>query len=370
MINSPPAILLLEDGRSFTGFSFGATGETTGEVCFNTGFCGYQEILTDPSYYRQIVTLTSPHIGNYGINLEDVESDGIQVAGMIIREETILPSNWRSITSIGDYLRSENIVGIQGIDTRALTRHIRDRGAMNGIISTVDSDPAVLKKKLELIPAMTGQDLAQAVTCRAAYHWTETAVEQEQRFRVVALDFGIKRNILRLLAERGCEIEIIPAQTSAQDILARNPAGVLLSNGPGDPAAVDYAVQTVGRLLGKVPLFGICLGHQILALALDGKTYKLKFGHRGSNHPVKDLRTGRVEITSQNHGFAVASDSLPETVEITHLNLNDGTVEGIVARDIPAFSVQYHPEAGPGPHDSRYLFDRIIDSMQQFRNGK
>ena len=370
MSRNSPALLVLEDGRSFKGLTFGAEGETTGEVCFNTGFCGYQEILTDPSYHRQIVTLTSPHIGNYGINLEDVESDHIQVAGLIIREETIAPSNWRAQGGIGDYLREQNVVGIQGLDTRALTRHIRSRGAMNGIISTVDSDPVTLKKKLKLIPAMTGQDLAQAVTCRAVYHWTETAVKQEQRFRVVALDFGIKRNILRLLTELGCEIEIVPAQTSAQDILARNPAGVLLSNGPGDPAAVDYAVQTVGRLLGKVPLFGICLGHQILALALGGKTYKLKFGHRGSNHPVKDLRTGRVEITSQNHGFAVARDSLPETVEITHLNLNDETVEGIVVRDIPAFSVQYHPEAGPGPHDSRYLFDQFIDLMQQVRNGK
>jgi len=370
MNRNSPALLVLEDGRSFTGLTFGAKGETTGEVCFNTGFCGYQEILTDPSYHRQIVTLTSPHIGNYGINLEDVESDRIQVAGLIIREETIVPSNWRAQGGIGDYLREQNVVGIQGLDTRALTRHIRARGAMNGIISTVDSDPAALKKKLKLIPAMTGQDLAQAVTCRAVYHWTETADKQEQRFRIVALDFGIKRNILRLLVRQGCEIEIVPAQTTAREILARSPAGVLLSNGPGDPAAVNYAVQTVGRLLGKVPLFGICLGHQILALALGGKTYKLKFGHRGSNHPVKDLRTGRVEITSQNHGFAVARDSLPEAVEITHLNLNDGTVEGIVVRDIPAFSVQYHPEAGPGPHDSRYLFDRFIDLMQQFRDGK
>ncbi|MFH1852002.1 MAG: glutamine-hydrolyzing carbamoyl-phosphate synthase small subunit [Candidatus Neomarinimicrobiota bacterium] len=364
-----PAVLLLEDGRFFNGYSFGATGEAVGEVCFNTSFSGYQEILTDPSYRRQIVTMTSPHIGNYGVNSDDVESGRIQVAGLIVRELTDEPSNWRSTGKLNDYLKDQNIVGLQGLDTRALTRHIRDCGAMNGIISTVNLDPSALTEKLAAVTPMTGLDLAAEVTCESAYAWPVGANQVLPRYRVIAIDFGIKYNILRLLAERGCDVTILPASASATDILAARPDGVFLSNGPGDPAAVDYAIATVRSLLGRVPLFGICLGHQILALALGCKTFKLKFGHRGSNHPVKDLMRGIVEITSQNHGFAVAGDSLPEAVSLTHINLNDNTVEGLACRDLPAFSVQYHPEASPGPHDSRYLFDRFINLMKNFAGG-
>lgn len=355
-----PAVLLLKDGRKFHGKSFGAEGETSGEVCFNTGMTGYQEILTDPSYCRQIVTMTSPHIGNYGVNEDDIESSRIQVAGFAIKEETEIPSNWQADKPIGKYLRDQKIVGIQGIDTRALTRHIRDHGAMNGIISTNDSDS--LRKKLDAAPDMSGLDLAKDVTAKEMYAWDGNG--KKSRFKVAAIDFGIKYNILRLLADYGCSVTVFPANVSSEEILTMNPDGVFLSNGPGDPAAVTYGIQTVRELLGKKPIFGICLGHQILALALGAKTFKLKFGHRGLNHPVKNLETNIIEITSQNHGFAVDLDSLPDEIIPTHVNLNDNTSEGIQSKNYPAFSVQYHPESSPGPHDSRYLFRHFIELME------
>lgn len=365
-----PAILLLEDGRAFRGQALGKTGETSGEVCFNTGMTGYQEILTDPSYHKQIVTMTAPHIGNYGVNPDDVESHRIQVAGFIIREETIIPSNQRATMSLGDYLREQGVVGIQGIDTRALVRHIREQGAMNGIISTGDFDVQSLKEKLKQAPAMKGLDLCMDVTCQEPHEWDfrGQVLENNRPFhaqwKIATIDYGIKTNILRLLHERNCDVTIFPADVSAEEILSLEPDGIFLSNGPGDPAAVTYAIETVRKLLGKKPIFGICLGHQLLARALGANTFKLKFGHRGINHPVKNLRTGKVEITSQNHGFAVDTE-VPSNVEITHLNLNDNTVEGLACQDIPAFSVQYHPEAGPGPHDSRYLFDNFVDLIQK-----
>ncbi len=353
------ACLILENGTVFSGTAFGAEGETIGEVCFNTGMTGYQEILTDPSYCGQLITMTYPHIGNYGINPEDIESAKIQAAGFIVREENILPSNFRSTQSLGDYLRSQNVVGIQNIDTRMLTRMIRDEGAMNGIISTTDLKEKSLIKKVKAAPSMNGQDLATVVTCDNSYVWGE----QSQQYKIAALDFGIKHNILHLLEFHGCNNTVFPAQTSSDEILGFNPDGIFLSNGPGDPAAVTYGVETVKKLLGKKPIFGICLGHQILALALGGSTYKLKFGHRGCNHPVKNLQNNMVEITSQNHGFAVDPESLTKNIEITHTSLNDQTVEGLRCRDLSVFSVQYHPEASPGPHDSRYLFEKFINLM-------
>ena len=358
-----PALLVLSNGKFFRGTVFGSAGETIGEVCFNTSMTGYQEILTDPSYCGQIVTMTYPHIGNYGVNPEDMESDRIQVAGFVVREGSETPSNFRATQSLPEFLREREIVGIQGIDTRALTRLIRDEGAMNGIISAIDLDPESLLKKVRQAPSMTGQDLARVVTRQSSEIWK--ANHDAASFKVVAVDFGIKYNILRQLADHGCETTIVPAQTSAEDILALNPDGIFLSNGPGDPAAVSYAIETVRHLLGKKPVFGICLGHQILALARGAKTYKLKFGHRGGNHPVKHLATGKIEITSQNHGFAVDVDSLPNTIEPTHWNLNDQTLEGFRCTDLPAFSVQYHPEASPGPHDARYLFQDFTHLMEQ-----
>ena len=355
------AILLLEDGRVFNGFSFGHIGETTGEVCFNTGMSGYQEILTDPSYCKQIVTMTSPHIGNYGINSEDIESNNIQVSGFVIKEETEIPSNWRSELSVGNYLDDQKIVGIQNVDTRALTRHIRDNGAMNGVISSIDVDTKSLKSKLNQIPSMEGLDLAKVVTTKKNYKWSKDS----KPYKVAAIDYGIKFNILRLLDKHDCEVTVFPADISADEIIKFDPDGVFLSNGPGDPSAVTYGIKMVKSLLGKKPIFGICLGHQILALALGAKTFKLKFGHRGINHPVRNNETGIIEITSQNHGFAVDLDSLPDNVESTHINLNDNTSEGIKCKDIPAFSVQYHPESSPGPHDSRYLFKQFIDMMKK-----
>ena len=357
------AILLFEDGREFHGSSLGYIGETTGEICFNTGMSGYQEILTDPSYCKQIVTMTSPHIGNYGVNAEDIESDHIQVAGFIIKEATDIPSNWRSTQSIGNYLNEQKIIGIQNVDTRSITRHIRDEGAMNGIISAIDSNIDSLKQKLLQVPSMSGLDLAKLVTTIKPYTWSKN--KSAKKYKVAAIDYGIKHNILRLLESYGCKITVFPANTSANDIIEFNPDGIFLSNGPGDPAAVTYGIDTVKSLLGIKPIFGICLGHQILSLALGAKTFKLKFGHRGINHPVRNNETGVVEITSQNHGFAVDLNSLPKNIVSTHINLNDNTSEGIRCKDIPAFSVQYHPESSPGPHDSRYLFQQFLDMMKK-----
>ena len=353
------AILLLNDGKKFDGKKLGHLGETIGEVCFNTGMTGYQEILTDPSYCSQIVTMTSPHIGNYGINKEDVESNKIQVSGFVVKEESIVPSNWRSTSSLDEYLKKNKIVGIQDIDTRSLTRHIRDQGAMNGIISSVDNDLVNLSNKLKKAPSMNGLDLAKTVSTKKLYKWSQTG-----QFKVAAIDYGIKHNILNILKDNNCEVTVFPAQTSAKEILDFNPDGIFLSNGPGDPSAVTYGIEMVKSLLGSKPIFGICLGHQILSLALGAKTFKLKFGHRGINHPVKNLETKVVEITSQNHGFAVDLNSLPENVVATHINLNDNTNEGIECKEFKAFSVQHHPESSPGPHDSRYLFDKFIKLMK------
>ena len=363
MNNNKKAILLLEDGRSFIGSSFGYEGETTGEVCFNTGMSGYQEILTDPSYCKQIVTMTSPHIGNYGINKDDIESDRIQVSGFIIKEESEIPSNWRSDQSIGSYLDEHKIVGIRDIDTRAVTRHIRDEGAMNGIISCTDLNIDSLKDKLSQVPSMVGLDLAKQVSTKSSFDWKDNA--NSKKYKVAAIDYGIKHNILKLLEQAECSITVFPAKTSAVEILKFNPDGVFLSNGPGDPSAVKYGIEMTQGILGKKPIFGICLGHQILSLALGAKTFKLKFGHRGINHPVRNMETGQIEITSQNHGFAVDLNSLPSNVISTHINLNDETSAGIRCTDMDAFSVQYHPESSPGPHDSRYLFDQFINMMKK-----
>ena len=368
------AILLLEDDTVFEGVSFGAKGQKCGEVVFNTSMTGYQEILTDPSYHEQIITMTYPLIGNYGTNKEDSESRRIFVAGFIVKENCDYPSNWRNGQSLGDYLKANNIVGLEGIDTRALVKHIRIQGAMRGIISSAETNIKALKKKLGQYPGLVDRDIVKNVTSKKPYSWDKGIIDvlenrqlkPEKKYRVVAFDYGIKQNILRLLRSHGCEVHVVPAKTSAKDVLAKKPDGVFLSNGPGDPAPVTYAIQSVSELLGKVPVFGICLGHQILALALGAKTYKLKFGHRGANHPVKNLRTGKIEITSQNHGFCVDMDSLADKdIELTHLNLNDNTNEGLLCRKLRAFSVQYHPEASPGPHDSNYLFDDFIQLMNK-----
>ena len=352
------AVLLLDDGKLFKGTTFGATGQAIGEVCFNTGMTGYQEILTDPSYAKQIVTMTAPHIGNYGVNSEDIESEKIQISGFVIKEESTFPSSWRSEMSLGDYLRKQNIVGIKNIDTRALTRHLRDNGAMNGIISSIKDNKNKLTSKLKSSPSMTGLDLAKIVSTKNIYDWSDKG-----EYRVAAIDFGIKKNILRLLEEFNCQVTVFPANATPKDILSFDPDGVFLSNGPGDPAAVEYGIETVKQILGEKPIFGICLGHQILAIALGAKTFKLKFGHRGINHPVKNLEKKTIEITSQNHGFSVELESLPKNVISTHINLNDNTSAGIESIDYPAFSVQYHPESSPGPHDSRYLFKKFIRMM-------
>ncbi len=338
----------------------------SGEVVFNTSMTGYQEVLTDPSYKGQIVTMTYPLIGNYGINAEDVESGRIQVEGFVVREYEPVPSNWRSRETLSHYLNRQGIVGIEGVDTRALTRHIRLAGAMKGVISTSDLDPASLTQKARASRGLVGRDLVKDVTCQEAYLWPH---EKGTRHKVVALDCGIKFNIVRSLAERGCDVTIVPAYTRAEAIRALNPDGLLLSNGPGDPEPVTYAVDTIKRLMPDCPILGICLGHQLLGLAFGGRTYKLKFGHRGANHPVKNLLTGQVEITSQNHGFCVDIDSIHDpAIEITHINLNDQTVEGMRHRTLPIFSIQYHPEASPGPHDASYLFDQFIHMMD--REGK
>jgi carbamoyl-phosphate synthase small subunit len=366
------AVLLLEDGTFFEGQAFGAAGQRCGEVVFNTSMSGYQEILTDPSYHEQIVTMTYPLIGNYGTNPEDWESRQLFAAGFVVKENCPYPSNWRNGATLDEYLKKSGVVGIAGLDTRKLVRHIRTQGAMRGIISSTETEAKKLAQKLQEYPGLVGRDIVQDVTVDKPYEWKEGVVNvlspdrsvPAPKYKIVALDFGIKQNILRLLVSHGCQVTVVPAQTTAQSILARKPDGVFLSNGPGDPAAVTYAVETVKALLGKVPIFGICLGHQILALALGGRTYKLKFGHRGANHPVKNLDTGRIEITSQNHGFCVDLDSLAgKDVDLTHMNLNDNTLEGLRCDTLKAFSVQYHPEASPGPHDSRYLFESFLQLM-------
>jgi len=366
------AVLALADGTVFEGESFGAPGEARGEVVFNTSMTGYQEILTDPSYCGQLVCMTYTEIGNVGVNEEDVESHRPWVEGFIVREYWEDASNWRAQATLGDYLRRHGIPGIHGIDTRALVRHIRDRGAQNAVLSTVDLDHRSLVEKARAVPPMVGQDLVQRVTCHEPYDWTECTWELGAGYQrrnnengpfVVAYDFGIKRNILRNLVNAGCRVRVVPATTPARAALALAPDGVFLSNGPGDPDVGRYAA-IVRELIGQVPIFGICLGHQILALALGGRTYKLKFGHHGGNQPVKDLTTGRVEITAQNHGFAVDVDSLRGVAELTHVNLNDQTVEGLAHASLPIFSVQYHPEASPGPHDASYLFQRFVEMMR------
>jgi carbamoyl-phosphate synthase small subunit len=369
-----PALLALADGRVFRGRACGALGEAHGEVVFNTSMTGYQEIMTDPSYRGQLVCMTYPLIGNYGINPEDVESRRPWVNGFIVKEACAYPSSWRGRVPIQDYMREHGIVGIQGIDTRALTRHLRDHGAQEGIISTVATDAAPVVERARALPGLTGRDLVSEVSVEASHGWSEGAWDlakgytppQAARFRVVAFDSGIKRNILRQLSSLGCAVEVVPANTRAAAVLERKPDGIFLSNGPGDPEAVPYLVDTIRGLIGKAPIFGICLGNQILGLAFGGRTFKLKFGHHGANHPVKDLLTGRVEITSQNHGFAVDPKSVEKAGLVeTHTNLNDGTSEGMRHRELPIFSVQYHPEASPGPHDSHYLFARFIDLMKR-----
>jgi carbamoyl-phosphate synthase small subunit len=364
-----PAVLALEDGIVFRGKSFGRMGETSGEVVFNTALCGYQEVLTDPSYRGQIVTMTYPHIGNYGINREDVESSRPQVAGFVVREISTAASSWRASGELHSYLEDEGVVGIAEIDTRQLTRHIRSRGACRGVISALDLDPESLVRKARATVGMIGADLAREVTCSGPYRYEPSRAEVERPFRVVAYDLGMKRNILRRLADAGCSVTVVPATTPASEALALDPEGIFLSNGPGDPEACGYAVEAArGLMASRRPVFGICLGHQILGLACGGKTFKLKYGHRGGNHPVKNVATGQVEITAQNHGFAVDMSLFEDRAYVlTHVNLNDGTVEGFRHRDLPVFSVQYHPEASPGPHDSHYLFQEFTRAMTERR---
>ncbi len=379
------AILALADGTVFTGVSIGATGQTVGEVVFNTAITGYQEILTDPSYRQQIVTLTYPHIGNYGINEEDVEADAVHAAGLIIKDLPLLASNFRSQLTLSDYLKREGTVAIAGIDTRQLTRILREKGSQNGaVIGLAEGEVVTDALKAQAVaaaqaaPSMAGQDLAQVVSTKQPYVWTQTewqlaredgtpgyGEQTAPRFHVVAYDFGVKKNILRMLAERGCKVTVVPAQTPAAEVLKHNPDGIFLSNGPGDPQPCDYAIAATQELIetGK-PVFGICLGHQIMALASGAKTFKMPHGHHGANHPVKDLDNGRVSITSQNHGFAVDMDSLPANVRATHVSLFDGTLQGLERTDRPAFCFQGHPEASPGPHDIAYLFDRFIALME------
>jgi len=370
-------LLALEDGTLFHGRSFTGHCEAVGEVVFNTSMSGYQEILTDPSYCGQMVTMTYPLIGSYGVNHEDVESDRIQVRALLVKEYQEYPSNYRSKKDLADYLTEAGIPGIQGIDTRALTRHIRARGAMKAALSTRDLDPDSLVEKARLSPDMTGLDLAKAVTCREPMLWQDSRLspianglegfqwpDGRGPLRIAAMDYGIKYNILRSLEQRGCAILVLPADTDSKTIDRLAPDGLFLSNGPGDPAPVTYAVDMIRDQMGRRPIFGICLGHQLIGLALGGKTFKLKFGHHGANQPVKDLATGRVEITSQNHGFCVDMDALNDPdIEISHMNLNDNTVEGLVHKKLPLFSVQYHPEASPGPHDAGYLFDRFVEMV-------
>ena len=361
-----PAILALEDGKIFRGQSFGASAERCGELVFNTSMTGYQEILTDPSYKGQIVAMTYPLIGNYGINEEDVESCKPFVEGFVVKEYSKIASNWRSQKTLGDYLKENQIVGIEGVDTRAITLHIRQAGALKAVISTIDFDEKSLIKKVKGSRGLLGRDLVKEVVCEKAYEWNKTG-----KYKVVAIDCGIKFNMLRILADNNCHIIVVPAGAAAKDIMGLKPDGLLLSNGPGDPAALPYVVKTVKELLGKIPMFGICLGHQMLGQALGGKTYKLKFGHHGANQPVKDLKTGKVSISVQNHGFCVDIKSLDKKdIEITHMNLNDNTLEGMRHKKLPVFSVQFHPEASPGPHDANYLFKEFIKMMEAARAKK
>lgn len=369
------AILALADGMVFEGHSFGAEGEASGEVVFNTSMTGYQEILTDPSYKGQIVTMTYTQIGNYGVNDEDVESAKPYAEGFIVKEYIDVPSNWRAKKSLHEYLKESGIVGIQGIDTRALTRHLRDFGAQPGIITTNAMNPESLVAQAKALPNMSGLDLVKEVTCDKAYTWDEGdwdlktgyGGKASSRYLVVVYDYGIKRNTLRLLTSAGCDVTVVPATMPAEEVLAMNPDGVLLSNGPGDPEPVTYAIENIKKILGKKPVFGICLGQQLFGLALGGRTYKLKFGHHGGNQPIMDLSTRKVEIAAENHGFAVDMETVKDQVVMTHVNLNDNTCEGFHHKTLPAFSVQYHPEASPGPHDSRYLFKRFIDMMEKHK---
>jgi len=374
------ALLALEDGRTFPCRSFTGPGESSGEVVFNTSMTGYQEILTDPSYYGQMVTMTYPLIGNYGVCPEDVESDRVQVAAFIIKEYQAFPSNFRSTGTLADYLTQNNILGIEDLDTRALTRHLRKSGAMRAVISTKDLNPESLVAKAKAIPSMEGSDLVGYVTCKTPYFWKDNQPDvvdanlltgpdvwrnRGKKHSVVALDFGIKYNIIRCLEREGCEVLVVPAKTDAATILALKPEGIFLSNGPGDPEPLTYAVETIKALLGKAPIFGICLGMQLLGLAMGGKTLKIKFGHRGGNQPVKNMDTGKVEITSQNHGFAVDLNSLnKENAILTHINLNEDSLEGLKDDKIQAFAVQYHPEASPGPHDAAYLFNQFAKVIE------
>jgi carbamoyl-phosphate synthase small subunit len=391
------AILALEDGRIFRGRAWGATGQRTGEIVFNTALTGYQEILTDPSYAGQIVTMTYPLIGNYGVNAEDVESRRPFAQGMVVREYSEIVSNWRAGLSLDEYLKRHGIVALSEIDTRALVRHVREKGAMRACLSSIELDPERLIETARNAPEMLGRNLVDEVTCGDRYEWSSEIEQQATRdlrhlksgesasldavsavrhlkavdantFHVVAYDFGIKYYILRYLSTLGCRVTVVPARTSADDVLALAPDGIFLSNGPGDPAALSGIVSEVKRLVGAAPIFGICLGHQLLGLAFGGRSYKLKFGHRGGNQPVKNMRTGRVEITSHNHGFAIDPESLASSeIDLTHFNLNDGTLEGLRHRSLPVFSVQYHPEAGPGPHDAAYLFEEFLARMQDHR---
>lgn len=370
----PAALLVLEDGSVYRGYAFAGCGEAMGEVVFNTGMTGYQEIITDPSYKGQLVTMTYPLIGNYGINPDDMESGGIYLEGFIVREYQPYPSNWRNRQSLKSFLEEHHKIGIEGIDTRALTRRIRQEGAMRGVLSTETDDTDLLLERVRAYPGLIGRDLVKEVTCKQPYLWKDGAPQpvgegkeqsREGRLRVVVLDCGVKYNILRNLEKCGCDVFVLPATASEGEILSYEPDGVLLSNGPGDPAALPYIVEAVRRMLGQMPIFGICLGHQILGQALGGRTDKLKFGHHGINQPVKNRQTGRIEITSQNHGFVVLPESLPRNIEKTYDNLNDNTSEGITLPALNAFSVQYHPEAAPGPHDATYLFEKFVQFMRK-----
>jgi len=353
------AILALEDGKIYRGLSFGAEGESYGELVFNTSMTGYQEILTDPSYKGQIVAMTYPLIGNYGVNKEDTESSRPFVEGFVVKECSKISSNWRSQDTLSEYLKKNKIIGIEGVDTRELTLHIREKGAMKAVLSTIDLDEKSLVRKAKESAGLEGIDLVKEVTCSKAYAWNKNG-----KFKVVALDCGVKFNMLRILAENNCQVTVVPAKTTSKEILGLKPDGLLLSNGPGDPAAVPYVVETVKELIGKLPIFGICLGQQMLGQAFGGKTYKLKFGHHGANQPVKDLKSGKISISVQNHGFCVDIDSLnKKDIEITHINLNDNTLEGLRHKKLPIFSVQFHPEASPGPHDADYLFKEFVKMM-------